>query len=362
MTEQPADNVVTEHSSADLDSQSGPLTQGRPDAVAVVIPAYNEAERLDATIHAASRIDRVDLIVVVDDGSTDATSAIAKGAGALVVRHKRNLGKAAAMATGARLVAMREDVSAAEGDDTFEETLHAEPRVPGHTGPLPVINPDPLPPRALLFIDADLQETAENAAPLVEAVCDRGVDMAIALLPTQSSRGGGFGLVVRTARSGIHRATGWQPEQPLSGTRCMTREVWDACQPLAAGWGVETSLSIDALAAGFWVQEVPCALQHRVTGRDLRSQVHRAAQLRDVVRALVSRRGRGPGNGSEPEAGRGLVPGADTHGPNTRGAGTETDSVLGDGPGSTPQHESREESGRPSGDGAGDGADEPKRS
>src|SRR5699024_10713905 len=116
-----------------------------------------------------------------------------------------------------------------------------------------------------------------------------GVDMAIALLPPQDGAGG-MGLVVRTARSGIQRATGWQPSQPLSGTRCITRETWDACQPLAAGWGVETSLTIDALTAGFWVKEIEAELHHRATGRDLRGQLHRAAQLRDVLRALARRR------------------------------------------------------------------------
>jgi hypothetical protein len=38
------------------------------------------------------------------------------------------------------------------------------------------------------------------------------------------------------------------------------------------------------------VVEVPCDLHHRVTGRDLRSQLHRAAQYRDVWLALAARR------------------------------------------------------------------------
>src|SRR5699024_9699227 len=80
-------------------SAAGPLTAHRPEHVAVVIPAKNEAERIEATIRSARRIPGVDLVVVVDDGSTDATSAVAMGTDALVVRHKSNRGKAAAMAT-----------------------------------------------------------------------------------------------------------------------------------------------------------------------------------------------------------------------------------------------------------------------
>lgn len=270
-------------------STAGPLTAHRPERVAVVIPAKNEAERIEATILSARRIPGVDLVVVVDDGSTDATSAVAMGAGALVVRHKSNRGKAAAMATGAQLVAIREGAERADGGESFSEELHAEPREPGHTGPLPVIDPGEAVPRALLFLDADMGDSAEAAQPLVDAVLGEGVDMAIALLPPQAGASG-MGIVVRTSRRGIQRATGWEPTQPLSGTRCITRETWEACLPLAPGWGVETSLTIDALTAGFWVKEIPAELHHRATGKDLRGQLHRAAQLRDVVRALARKR------------------------------------------------------------------------
>src|SRR5690606_18842191 len=270
-------------------SAAGPLTAHRPERVAVVIPAKNEAERIEATIASARGIPGVDLVVVVDDGSSDATSAVAMGADALVVRHKTNRGQAAAMATGAQMVAIQEGAERADGGEGFSEELHAEPRSPGHTGPLPVIDDRASEPRALLFLDADMGDSAAAAQPLVEAVLGEGVDMAIALLPPQSGAGG-MGVVVRTARRGILRATGWEATQPLSGTRCITRETWDACQPLAPGWGVETSLTIDALTAGFWVKEVPADLHHRATGNDLRGRLHRAAQLRDVLRALARTR------------------------------------------------------------------------
>lgn len=250
---------------------AGALTVGRPERVAVVIPAKDEAERLEATIHAARSIDKVDIVVVVDDGSTDATSAIAKGANALVVRHSTNRGKAAAMATGAEVVAMRDHADAAAASGADDATVPQRQ------------------PRALLFLDADMGETASAAAPLVHAVLKDGVDMAIALLPPQVGAGG-MGIVVTTARAGIERATGWTATQPLSGTRCITRETWDACQPLATGWGVETSLTIDALTGGFWVKEIPCELRHRATGNDMKGRLHRATQLRDVIKALARRR------------------------------------------------------------------------
>ena len=230
----------------------------RPATVAVIIPAKDEQERIADTVRAAAALPEVDLVVVVDDGSRDATSALARDAGALVVRHKQNQGKAAAMETGARLVAMREAVADA-------------------------------PARSLLFIDADMGASAAGAEPLITAVLADGVDMAIANLPPQPGASG-MGVVVRTSRRGIEKATGYVAKQPLSGTRCITREAWEACLPLAPGWGVETSLTIDALRAGFVLREVPCQLSHRPSGRDLRGQLHRLGQLKDVCRALLRKR------------------------------------------------------------------------
>ena len=53
---------------------------------------------------------------------------------------------------------------------------------------------------------------------------------------------------------------------------------------------METGLTIDLLAAGLRVIEVPCELHHRVTGSDLSGQLHRAEQYRDVWLALYRRR------------------------------------------------------------------------
>ncbi|HET6192413.1 MAG TPA: glycosyltransferase, partial [Trebonia sp.] len=72
--------------------------------VAVVIPAYHEADLVGATVTAAAALPGVDVVVVVDDGSRDATADVAGQAGAAVLRHARNRGKAAAMETGAEAV------------------------------------------------------------------------------------------------------------------------------------------------------------------------------------------------------------------------------------------------------------------
>ncbi|MDQ1710620.1 MAG: hypothetical protein QOE45_70 [Frankiaceae bacterium] len=218
---------------------------------AVVVPAKDEAARIADTVRAARAIDGVALVVVVDDGSTDGTAEAASAAGATIVRHPRNRGKAAAMTTGAAAVADR--------------ALH------------------------LLFLDADLRDTAGAGAALLAPIRAGTADAAVATLP-RTPGAGGHGFVVRLARDGIERATGWSPAQPLSGQRALTRAAFDAVLPLARGFGVETGMTIDLLRNGFRVVEVEVPMAHRVTGTGWRDQLHRARQYRDVRRALAARR------------------------------------------------------------------------
>ncbi len=228
-----------------------------PAGTAVIIPAKDEAERITTTVRSALKLPGADLVMVVDDGSSDDTAALAEQAGARVVRHSRNRGKAAAMETGAeavRLLDVHEGVAA----------------------------------RNLLFLDADLGETAQEAAPLIGPVREGEADMTIAVFSSRVKLGG-HGLVVGLSRDGIRRATGWTATQPLNGQRCLTRAAFEAARPLAAGFGVETALTIDLLRRGFRIREVEVPLTHRATGTDLRAQLHRARQFRDVARALATR-------------------------------------------------------------------------
>jgi Glycosyl transferase family 2 len=226
--------------------------------IAVVIPARNEADRIRATVAAALEIPRVALVIVVDDGSTDGTATVARSAGAVVTRHRRNLGKGAAMETGAATAALLD---------------HGEHRDA---------------PRPLLFLDADLAGTAAQAGPLTDPILAGRADMTIAVFAS-TVKLGGHGLVVGLSGAGIQRATGWRPAQPLNGQRCLTRAAFEAARPLARGWGVETGLTIDLLRRGWRVTQVEVELAHRATGTGMRAQLHRAHQLTDVAWALATR-------------------------------------------------------------------------
>jgi hypothetical protein len=118
--------------------------------------------------------------------------------------------------------------------------------------------------------------------------------MTIAVFSNRVKQGG-HGFVVALSGSGIMRATGWRPAQPLNGQRCLTRAAFEAARPLAPGFGVETGLTIDLLRQGLRIEEVEVPLAHRATGSDWRSQVHRARQFADVARALAVRQVRRPG-------------------------------------------------------------------
>jgi hypothetical protein len=244
--------------------------------LAVVIPARNEFDRIGATVRAAAKVPGVDIVVVVDDGSNDGTGCEAALAGATVVRHARNCGKAAAMETGAEAVRVIEAERAAAERPAAGPDLA---RIPGTAGAGP---------RHLLFLDADLAETAAEAGPLAEPVVAGRADMTIAVFSSKVKRGG-HGLVIGLSGAGIERATGWRPTEPLNGQRCLTRLAFESARPLAPGWGAETGLTIDLLRKGMRIAEVAVPLAHRATGKDLGSQIHRARQLLGVARALAER-------------------------------------------------------------------------
>ena len=70
-----------------------------PDAVWIVVPAYNEGPRITKTL-AELTAERLGNVVVVDDGSTDATGTLAAEQPVWVLRHLFNCGQGAALQTG----------------------------------------------------------------------------------------------------------------------------------------------------------------------------------------------------------------------------------------------------------------------
>jgi glycosyltransferase involved in cell wall biosynthesis len=70
--------------------------------IAALVPAYQAAASIAAVVHDTVRV--VAHVLVVDDGSSDATAATAEAAGAVVVRQVPNAGKGAALMRGFRVL------------------------------------------------------------------------------------------------------------------------------------------------------------------------------------------------------------------------------------------------------------------
>ena len=68
--------------------------------VAAIIPAYFEEKHVGEVVERTLK--QVDNVLVVDDGSSDATAEKARGAGAVVIKHERNAGKGETIKTGLR--------------------------------------------------------------------------------------------------------------------------------------------------------------------------------------------------------------------------------------------------------------------
>lgn len=234
------------------DSDRGPSEFQR---VAVIIPCQDARKHIAATVRACRAIPSVDLIVVVDDGSSDDTSQVARAAGAVAVRHSVPRGRASAMETGVKVVAMRDRAD--------------------------------WPPRNLLFLTADLGESAVEANALVTAVNSGEVDCAIGV---DEDKEAGRRLPGRLrAAKGIKLATGWEVRGATSWQRCVTREAVNAVMPFSNGWGVDVGMTIDLLVKGYTVMEVPCDFHH-LAKSPAHSRRFRRAFYWDIWWALWLRR------------------------------------------------------------------------
>ncbi len=196
--------------------------------VMAVIPAWNAEGAVGAVVRGLNRAVPGILVLVVDDGSTDGTSAAAREAGALVIRHEVNQGKGAALQTG------------------FDEAgLRGVERV--------------------LTLDADGQHDPAYAPRLLGAL--DGSDVVI------GSRDGD-----RTGMPWIRRATnsvmtsivsvlaGKRIEDTQSGYRAVSASVLAAVHPASRRFEYESEFLIEAGRKGFRIGSVPIPTLYNAPG------------------------------------------------------------------------------------------------
>lgn len=215
--------------------------------VSVIIPAFNEQQRIKTTIETAFSLEHVSEVIVVDDGSTDKTYQEAIQTKATVFQLAANQGKGAALNQG---------INRANSD-------------------------------IFLLLDADVGESAIEAQKLLTPVLEGEMDMTVAKFPTAEQKGG-FGVVKTLAAWGVKKITGQSFSAPLSGQRVLTKDVIKAVDKFAPGFGVEVALTIAAWQAGFKIQEIPVQMYHRFTTRDWSGFWHRGQQFKDIAFVLAS--------------------------------------------------------------------------
>jgi glycosyltransferase involved in cell wall biosynthesis len=214
---------------------------------AVIVIAWNEADRLGETLRALKQAFPDARILVADDASTDPTPHLALQEGAELVRAPHRLGKG-----GVANLAV--------------ERLRADGALPD-----------------LLLADGDLGASAAELAKLV----GRG-DLVVAVFSRRI--GGGFGVALGFAGWAIKSLTGLAPRAPISGQRYLSAAAAAAVTPFAPGFGMEIGMTVDAHRAGLNLTEVELDLEHRATRRTAPGFLHRARQLRDFLRVYLARR------------------------------------------------------------------------
>jgi glycosyltransferase involved in cell wall biosynthesis len=217
-------------------------TEKLADTYSIVIPARNEADGLAQMLpQLALHLPQGAEIIVVNDGSDDATAAVCAAHGVRILTHPYPKGNGAAIKTGAR---------AAKGD-------------------------------VIIFMDADGQHKPEDIPQLVEQF-NKGYDMVVGA--RQSGSQAGFHRAA--ANDLFSRFASWMVMQPIadltSGFRVVRASRFrQFLYLLPNGFSYPTTITMSFFRAGYSVAYVPIHTPRRSTGT---SHIH---PLKDGLRFLL---------------------------------------------------------------------------
>ncbi len=195
----------------------------------LIIPAYNEEEALPSVIE--EYMDKVDEIIVVDDGSSDKTYEIAKTYDVEVYKHAINKGKVATLRTG---------VANASGE-------------------------------VIIFTDADCTYPAEYVHQFVSEL-EKGADLVLGSrflnginnMPILNMIGNRFFSLLAAYISCISISDG------QTGYRAFKKEHFDKLDVSAVSLEYETKMTVRAAKLGYKIVEVPIEYRERVGTSKLR--------------------------------------------------------------------------------------------
>lgn len=188
--------------------------------VAAVIPAYNEERFIGSVVLKTRRY--VDIVIVIDDGSSDDTAEIAEAAGAIVVRHNSNRGKGAALNSG------------------FQKARELNAEV-------------------VALLDGDGQHRPEDIPDVITPVVNGEADMVIGSryltrtseVPFYRKVGQHVVTFLTNTSSGIPATDSW------SGFRAFSHHALECIHFREGGWGVDPEFQFQARQHKLRVVEVP---------------------------------------------------------------------------------------------------------
>lgn len=216
--------------------------------IVALVPAFNEARFIGSVVLAARRY--VDLVVVIDDGSSDDTVAIASDAGAIVVRHSSNRGKAAAVNTG--FTYLREYA-----------------------------------PRVVVMLDGDGQHRASDIPVMIAPIIEERADIVIgsrflsivSAIPAYRQMGQ-HGLTAIT-----NVASGVTVTDSQCGYRAFSSEAINTLHFRAAGFSIESEIQFMAREHGLRLAEAPVGVIYAEKAK--RNPIKHGLQVVDGVLYLM---------------------------------------------------------------------------
>lgn len=216
----------------------------RPSDTWVVVAAYNEAQTIGQVLAELLRLPCA--IVVVDDGSEDATAARALAAPVVVLRHPCNLGQGAALQTGIDYALAQPDV------------------------------------RYVVTFDADGQHRAEDVARLVETLREGRYDVALG--SRFLAEGAAIGIdarrraLLRLATLLTRATTGLRLTDTHNGLRAFTAEAAARLRISQNRMAHASELLAQIAAADLRYREVPVTVRYtdysRAKGQKLLDSLH----------------------------------------------------------------------------------------
>ena len=208
--------------------------------ISVVLPAKNEAGAIGETILSIFQLNKVNEIIVVNDGSTDDTAQIAEQAGAKVIHHPYSKGNGAAIKTGARN---------ATGD-------------------------------IIIFMDADGQHDPQDI-PRLLAKIEQGYDLVVGARQRGSQASVGRGVANSLYNNLATYMSDHKVEDLTSGFRAVRAEKFrEFIYLLPNGFSYPTTSTMAFFRAGYSVTYVPIHAAKRIG----KSHIH---PVKDSIRFFL---------------------------------------------------------------------------